>query len=589
MENLREKLLYSGMAVIASSLLVGCGGGGGATSTPAAPVAKIKDLASLSATLGNSSKEGIAVLKLDTDGDGKYDGKADKRLSVASKDGSFTFNKIDTSGGKEMKGQLIITVDGYVPYQKVVTIAGGDTLSVDASGAISKPALKEVVSLASLSPSARMSSVIEFGINKNGDKLQSFSRLISLSQLRAEANLPVSDGRVSTYTFGTASIPTGVKTVEATMQAFDSTKPKDIDNFPGTFTGYGLNGGKSATGDEVGLESAAFDLLVLKDQNGEKIKLAPTVSKLGKKVDLSNCVNKWTRSNITPAQATVIEGWGDYDDNDDGYQVPIWSNDNSENAWKFVGVANYTSGTNPKFEMCIPDDWGSGYLNCDSPIAFSKPTLVCVNTFDQTASSLSGIYIYGRTTSGQYASGYTNNDGHTSLSITDKNISKWSFSYSAALTGWSNLDVNLANNPIKDVNSDECTYELNITNITNPYTHEIKVTAKKIDGSVASNVYVSLSNLTDYNHYYSKGAYTDANGTVKFKAEAGVSYVASYNAGEANVKIDGSIVSPETADTNNYADVAVEDKNVAPAGNIYLSRRTINKEITTAMPIYIWI
>lgn len=578
---------------IASLFLVSCGGGGGGT--PASnddeqqvvvPPAKFKGVASISATLGSSDKEGVAVLKLDIDGDGKYDGKEDTRLSVESKDGSFTFAKIDTLNGKELKGQLIVSVDGYAPYQQVVTIVDKDTLSIDASGAISKPALKEVVSLASLSPSARMGSVIEFGINNNGGKLQSFSRLISLSKLKAEADLPISDDRVSSYTFATASIPTDVQTVEATMQTFDSTKPEDMKNFPGTFTGYGLDGSKSATGDEVGLESAAFDLLVLKDQNGEEIKLVSNTSKLTQKVDLSTCTNKWTRY-ITSAQATVIEEWGDYDSNDDGFQVPIWSNDNSENAWKFIGVANYTNGSSAKFEMCIPDDWGSGYLNCDSPITFTKPTLMCINTVDQTGSPLSGISVNGRTTSGQYGYGYTNSDGHTSIAITDSDISKWSFTYSGALTGWNYIDVNFTDNPILEVNSEECTYELNITNITNIYTHDIKVTAKNIDGSLASNAYVYLYHNGYGSHYYSKSGTTDANGEVIFKVEAGVSYKANYGAGSADVKIDGSVVSPETADNNNYADVTVQDANVAPEGYIYLSRHTINKEITTAMPISI--
>lgn len=597
MINVRGKILLNGIAVIASALLIGCGGGSSSNPPADDPIVidpvddpivtppTFKGVASISGTLGSSGKDGIASLKLDIDGDGKYDGKEDTRLSVESKDGSFTFAKIDTLNGKQLKGQLIVSVDGYAPYQQVVTISDGDTLAIDASGAISKPALKEVVSLASLSPSARMGSIIEFGINNSGGELQSFSRLISLSQLKAEADLPIEDGRVSSYTFATASIPPEVTTVEATMQAFDSTKSEDMKNFPGTFTGYGLDGSKSATGDEVGLESAAFDLLVLKDQNGEEIKLLASTSKLTQKVDLSTCTNKWTR-NISSAQASVIEGWGDYDSNDDGFQVPIWSNDNSENAWKFIGVANYIQSSS-KFEMCIPDDWGSGYLNCDSPITFSKPTLMCINTLDQTNNPLSGVSVNGRTTSGQYGYGYTNNDGHTSISITDNDISKWSFTYSGALTGWNYIDVNLTANPILEVNSAECTYELNITNITNIYTHDIKVTAKNIDGSIASNAYVSLYHNGYGSHYYSKGAYTDANGEAIFKVEIGVSYKASYGAGSADVKIDGNVVSPETADNNNYADVTVQDVNVAPTGYIYLSRNTINKEITTSMSISI--
>jgi hypothetical protein len=294
---LSKKLLWS-MGIITSALLVGCGGGGG-SSTPVVTDPIVTDpivtdpvvidpvkkgVTSLFGTLGESNnKEAIAVLTIDTDNDGRYDGKEDTRLSVESKNGSFGFERIEMPESETRKGQLIVTVDGYAPYQSVVSLSNGNSVSVDASSALSKPALKEVIKVSNLSSSARMSSVIEFGINNKGGELQSFSRLISLSQLKAEADLPIEDGRVASYTFNTASIPPEVQTVEATMQTFDSTKPEEMNNFPGTFTGTGLGGTKSATDEVVGLESAAFDLLVLKDENGEEIKLLPTLAKLGKK------------------------------------------------------------------------------------------------------------------------------------------------------------------------------------------------------------------------------------------------------------------------------------------------------------------
>jgi len=308
--------------------------------TAIAYVGEEPGIASLSGNAGDVVNPITAVLELDVDGDGLYAGKGDRTLSVEARNGSFTFDNIALVKGVKLNGQLIVTAEGYAPLQKLVSFEDGDSVVVDASAALNKPALKEVVNLSGLSSSARMNSVMEFGIRKEGTKVESFSRLISLSQFRAEANLPVDDGRVSTYTFDTGSIPADVKTVEVTMQAFDSTKPDDIQNFPGSFRGYGEGGLAKASGSEVGLESAAFDLLVMKDQNGKEITLETPANKLNKNVDVSTCVNRWTR-HVSNTQDTIIMGWGDYDSNDTGYQVPIWSNDNSENAWKFVGIANY--------------------------------------------------------------------------------------------------------------------------------------------------------------------------------------------------------------------------------------------------------
>jgi len=523
-----------------------------------------------------------AVLELDMDDDGIFNGKADQRIEVSFNKGNFTLNHIVIPEGIKIKGQLTVTVDGYAPYLRVVTVQSGDSILIDASNALNKPALKEVVSLEGLSSSARMNSVVEFGIRKNGDKRESFSRLMSLSEFRAQADVPVGDGRVSTFTLDTGSIPAHVKTVEATLQAFDSTKKEDIGNFPGEFKGKGLNGAKFAADDEVGLESAAFDMFVLKDQNGKNIALEGNKDKLNSNVDLGTCVNTWTRY-ISDEQKAVIEAWGDYDPDTPEFEVPIWSNDNSESAWQFVGIGNYDAA-NSRFKVCIPDDWDSGYLNCDSPIVFEQPTLMCVNTFDQDGEPLSGLSVNGRTTTGQYAYGSTNNNGRASFELTDTNLSKWSFTYSGALTGWSTVDISAT--PVA-VTSDECSYELNVTNITNPYTADVKVTAKEASGDFAANKYVYMQHSNYDGHYYYQSAVTDVNGTVHFEVEPNINYEVIYNGGKSNVNVDGSVVDPETADSGAYADVTVQDVNRAPYGYLSVYPDTINIETAQSTRVYI--
>ncbi len=567
------------LSTLAATALIGCGGGGGTPPPSGGGGGGVTKLSSLAGSVGDSSKQGRAILKIDKDDDGKFDGKGDLTLTVNVESGAFVFDRIETPEDKLVHGQLIVIMDGYAPFQKAVSLRGGQPFSIDASAALGKPSLKAVVKLGGMSHSARMNTVVQFGIQKSAKGLTAFSRLVSLSKL-ASGEVTDVNGSLSTYQFGLASFDDNVTLLQADMQAFDSTKAEDIEHFPGTFRGYGQSGGKSAADDEVGLQSAAFDMLVLTDQNGQKVSLKE--DKMGASVDLSSCTNVWTR-HLTAAQKTVISGWGDYDSSDPGFQVPIWSNDNSESAWKFVGVANYDDA-NSQFKMCIPDSWGSGYLNCDSPIAFEKPTSVCINAFDQEGLGIAGLSVQGNTASGEYANAYTDSNGHAELGLADSNTSRWSFSYRGAITGWSRIQI--VGNPVP-VNTEACDYELNVTGIVSPYTAEIKVTAKDTDNTLVTAAYVSLYSYA-YGHFYSSSAITDGNGTATFQVEPNVTYTAHYSYGEAAVNVNGSVVSPETADGGAYADVTVADVNQAPSGHIYLTMPTVNKDLTSSMPVEFW-
>ena len=493
--------------------------------------------------------------------------------------GAFAFEDVIVPTGSSVKAQLIVEVDGYAPYQKILTLTAGDNVSLLAEAA-KIPLFKEVVKLSDLSASARMTSVIQFGIRDGADGLESFSRLMSLSELHAEADLPLENGTEATYTFPTGSFPAGVETVEANMQAFDSSDPEDIQYFPGDFSGTGLGGAASAADDEVGLESAAFDMIALKDQNGNPIQLKGSASKLGALVDLSTCNSIWTRR-VNSAQAAIIESWGDYDLNDTGYQVPIWSNDNRQRSWKFVGIANYDSSVK-QFKVCIPEDWGAYYLNCDSPIAIGQPETVCVNTSDQNGEPLSGFSINGRK-GGQYTYGGTNSEGHAVTDLPDKNITGWSYTYRGSLTGWQN--VTATQTPVR-VDTDACTYELNITGIQDPLSATIYVFANEKDGTPATQKYVYLRN-SSYDHYYNRSGYTNDKGYAVFKVEPSVPYVATYMAGRSNVNVNGAQIAPETEDTGRYAAVDVNDTNMPPYGYLYVYQSQVREGIADRVRFYI--
>ncbi|BDY12649.1 PKD domain-containing protein [Hydrogenimonas cancrithermarum] len=576
----------SSLLLAASITFVGCGGGGGGGGTEPAGTITANGVTVVSGTTGSQTSgtsgrsifktrqtsgtesAAVASVTVDTNEDGIFDEK-DPTFTSSVENGAFSVEIPLQNLEKTYKGRISVIADGYAPYNKIIEIKAGQTINVLAE-AEKIPVLKETVNLSDLSESARMGSYIRFGIRTTADGgVNSFSKLVSLSELKAEADANASLGKedLATYTFPLASVPKEVKTLDVTMQAFDSTKPDELQYFPGEFKGKGLSNKANAADDEVGLISAAFDMFVMRDQNGDPVKLIETVNdKLSANVDLSNCSMKWVRR-ITQAQAQLIEGWGDYDPSTPEFEVPIWSNDNSEGTWKFVGVGNAydLNGTDPYFEVCIPDEWNSGYLNCDSPISFTQPIEVCVETYNNNGFPIEGLQVYAQKSS-TYTSSYTDANGHTVLEIPDADITGWNFYYKGAITGWSGVDVSASPIPVTD--NPECAYELNVTGIVDPYSAGIYVTAYKIDGTPAANENVYLKS-TDYYDYYHKSKTTDDEGKAFFKVKPNVSYTATYRAGSANVKVDGNLVPPETADTGRYASVDVNDTNIAPRGHIY--------------------
>ena len=541
---------------------------------------------SLSTMVTNTGNaDATATLKVDSNANGRYDDSDDLRYSVAVTKGSFSFNDISLGNRHETKALLTVEKEGYPPYTKVLTLKKDNALSVLAKIG-SKPVLTEVIDLSKLSSADRASSFVKFGVREGANGVESFSKLMSLSEFKAEADLNLSqDGTMSESLIPTGAFPSNVQTVTAKMQSFDSSNPDDFTYFPGALSGHGKPGlTATATGNqEVALESAGFDMMKLTDQNGDHIDLQSVkTSKLSAMTGTAVCGGMlWTRY-LHSGEVGIIKGWGD-DDNDssNGYQVPIWSNDNATGSWQYVGLADVydLNGSNPYFKACVDTKW-QGYLNCDSPLATTRPKQICISAHDQLGDAIGGFYVNGKK-GGSYSSAYLSSYGTTKgtgiIEVKDGNITGWAYKYRSALTGWSNIDID-PSSIVQDTTNADCDYDMNIS-IENPYTSVVHVKAYAIDdvnySTPLTNVGVRLYN-GDYKNYYNKYAYTDAKGIATFKIKPNVQYKVTYKAGEANVTADGSVVAPETNDTTRDVYVNVKDINKAP--RVYV--RTYSYNIT---------
>jgi len=333
------------------------GGGGGSPSTAPAAVTSVSGLTSSSGGSGvngsgtlsrgvSSQNEGSAELIVDANGNGSYNDSEDVTYVTPIVNGTFSFDNVSVDANESVVRNALLTVskEGFAPYKQLVKLSKGNVVSVLAK--MDKPVLTEVIDLSSLSKSQRASSFVRFGTKDDGSGVQSFSQLMSLSEFRAMADVNLSqDGTQSESIIPVGAFPSDVKKLTVQMQSFDSSNPDDFSHFPGALSGHGKPGLSSAlsrgqVGDEVRLESAAFDLLKLTDQNGEMVDLQPVAtSKLRAMTGRDVCGGmqwkRWLHSN----EIGIIKSWGDDDSEMEGYQVPIWSNDNATGSWEYVGLA----------------------------------------------------------------------------------------------------------------------------------------------------------------------------------------------------------------------------------------------------------
>lgn len=584
----KYSVVRSTLLLCTTVLTVGCssGGGSGGSDNPVngtvSTATTVVSGTTGSGTSGGTTSNGIfqsqkstttesgdtsAILRVDKNGDGILDDNDFVYTVPVLTDGSFSFNDVVVDETKPTKAQLTVAKVGFAPVVKTVTLTKDTPLSVFADVS-TKPLLTEVVNLPATA-SDRANTFLKFGITSDENGLSSFSRLLSLSELKAESDVGLGEGTLTEATIPASAFDLSVKSVTANMQAFDSTNADDIAHFPGSFSGHGKSSLTPDTADneqENTLESAAFDLISLTDQDGNPVELQMAAQSKLTAQGAASCSGMYWVRRVNSSQAAIIEEWGD-DDNDssNGFQVPIWSNDNATGSWAYVGLGLWDKGES-QFSACVDKKW-QGYLNCDSQINVGNaPKELCVYAEDQFGDSVDGLTFKAQK-GNTYASAYIYN-GKAVIDLAGGTPADWNVSYRGAMTSWSEVGVDSA--LYVTSTTPGCDFDLNVT-VDNPYSAQVYVFARDDKNATVDNAYVTLKSNT-YNDYYNKAAYTNAKGYTIFKVKPNVVYTAGYIAGTSLVNVNGSVVAPETADSGKYASVDVQDAAVAPQA--YLNMKT---------------
>jgi len=581
----------------------GCGGGGG-DAPVAAAAAALNGSAGLSGTLGNAGGGGAnpapgrvgarlaptntidpdasAQLIVDLNKNGTFGDSKDIAYTSQVVNGSFSFSGIKIAEEGVTEAQLTVLKRGFAPVVKVVTLSNGQTLSIRTEAG-TVPLQTEVVALDRNNSNLSLKGAfLKMGLKTTTFGIQSYSKIMSLSQLRAEAATPeYGNGEISTSVIPLDAVPDSVTEIRADMKAFDPTSAEDSKFFPGEYKGVGKPSGAKATNEERQLVSVGFDLISLTDQNGEAIELDASAIKASKlrpqAIDFASCLQTKVRY-LSAAQVTLIENMGDDDNNTPNiFEIPMWYYDNQSGMWKYLGEAEYTNlATSTRGSayatMCITENWGQ-YLNLDYDFAIEQPKNVCVKATDQNGVAVGNLSIDVKKDT-SYTHAYLDSEGKANLGLTlGSNPSDYEFAYSGALTRWARVNVDSSN--IVAGQTDLCDYNLSIV-IQNPYTTTLKVTAKEINGDLSSRGSVTVSN--DGGDYFYEYSYLDENGTATFKIAPNVDYTVRYNSTRAAVNANGTKIAPETLDSGSLVKVTIKDVNSAPDvyayfNNPYLSER----------------
>lgn len=574
----------------------------GTAATTVTPVDKgVQGLASVSGSIATASSgisassalrapqanteedAGNALLAVDLDANGIYGDTNDFVISSKIEaDGSFGFNAIKVNEQGDTKAQLTVSKPGFSPVVKVITLVNGQSVSVLADAA-STPLLVETVNISKLRANGTLSSsFLKIGSRRTESGLSSYSQIMSLSEMKANSDVPIS-GDVETETvIPLGALPDTVTSIKAETQSFDPTNEEDAKKFPGEYKGVG-EPGKG----EQRLVSVGFDYMSLTDQNGDQIelnnsKLQSASKLLPQAIDFTSCLRTSTR-HLNKSQLALFKKYGDDDNTTAAFEVPLWYYNYKAGNWSYLGKAEvYGSDGTTNFsvdstetygyaKMCITENWGTS-VNLDYSITPKEPTNVCVVAKDQNDKNITGLYVEAQQDTSRNGH-YIDAQGKTKLALLAGNdISKYKFTYTGAITGWNTTTVQDAD--IVSGGEAGCDNTLNI-NVVNPYSATLKVTVKELDGTPAVNKYVTAYN-SQYNNYQYTSAYTDKNGLATFKIKPSQDYIVKYKSTTVAVNINGAVTTPENADNGRIATVTVQEIEKVPTVNVYLYNNSIS-------------
>ncbi len=598
---MKSYMLKLSLLSVATAMLIGMSacsssGGGGGDDGGTSSSTVLNGSASLSGTIASSSatspsvsrvgasnvvagvdEEASAEVVVDGNGDGVFGGTDIVYTSSVLTDGSFAFENIQIPEEGVTQAQLTVRKNGYAPVTKIVTLSNGQSASILADAA-AMPVFTEVLAIDRNTTTA--GSYLKIGMKHSATGVTSFAKIMSLSELRAEADDPsFGEDDLSTSVIPLDAIPDDVTEVRADMKAFDPTDPQDSKYFPGEYKGEGKDGATTPSR----LVSVGFDLVSLTDQNGDPIELDTSAIRASKlrpqAVDWDNCLQTKVRY-LGDTQVALIEQMGDDDNTTPEFEIPMWYYSYASGIWSYLGEAVYTSAADSANSrayatMCVTENWGQ-YLNLDYDFAIEQPKNLCIKVTDQYDSPITSLNFTVRNGTA-YSYAYSDANGEASVALTaGDNLDDYEITYYGYMSGWTEVQVN-NDDIVANTTDDECDYDLDVV-IQNPFSTTLQVTPLNIDGSEGKdNVFVSNGS---YGDYFYRAATVDENGIASFKVKPNVTYRVQYRSTAVDVIANGAVVAPETADSTRSLSVTVQDENQAPRVSAYFRNNNISEKAT---------
>lgn len=224
-------------------------------------------------------------------------------------------------------------------------------------------------------------------------------------------------------------LPEGTTSVTAELKSFDPNDPVDAQNFPGAY----------ADTDGNNLVSVAFNYASIRTDSGET--LASILQARAAQVGIFSTADAEEpviiNRGIPASSCVTLSRLGDSDAETTGFQIPVYSYDNSRGLWELLGHGTvYTSAgalINAVDENACEDGsyvleiavtseiFLSEWWNLDYPLVFSEPVKYCaqIKLQNETGETLNGVHGFYYGEAGEFASNYfvTDNNGNALLEV----------------------------------------------------------------------------------------------------------------------------------------------------------------------------
>lgn len=223
-------------------------------------------------------------------------------------------------------------------------------------------------------------------------------------------------------------LPEGTTSVTAELKSFDPNDPLDAQNFPGAY----------ADTDGNNLISVAFNYANIRTDDGQS--LSGILRERAARVSIFSTANiepVIINRGIPESSCATLSRLGDSDSETAGFQIPVYSYDNSRGLWELLGHGTVYSGVGTPITTVDEDECESGsyvlevavtseiflsdWWNLDYPLIFTQPVQYCANVKleNDAGESLNGVHGFLYAEAGEFASNYfiTDNNGNALLRV----------------------------------------------------------------------------------------------------------------------------------------------------------------------------